>query len=140
MYAVSPEALPPDPFAGDPDDPARSLEALDDGDDDALNGSGAEDEGSELTEAERGEILADLADLAVYQALLSGRGVRGVVVDCTDCGEQHFHEWNLLRASLQQLLDEGRMRPHEPAFDPDPAHYVTWEYCRGYADATIAED
>lgn len=140
MYAVSPEALPPDPFAGDPDDPARSLEALDDGDDDALNGSGAEDEGSELTEAERGEILADLADLAVYQALLSGRGVRGVVVDCMDCGEQHFHEWNLLRASLQQLLDEGRMRPHEPAFDPDPAHYVTWEYCRGYADATIAED
>ncbi|MFP5069711.1 DUF5319 domain-containing protein [Pseudonocardia nantongensis] len=137
---MSPEALPPDPFAGDPDDPARSLEALDDGDDDALNGFGAEDEGSELTEAERGEILADLADLAVYQALLSGRGVRGVVVDCMDCGEQHFHEWNLLRASLQQLLDEGRMRPHEPAFDPDPAHYVTWEYCRGYADATIAED
>lgn len=142
MYAVSPEALPPDPFAGDPDDPARSLEALDDGHDDVLNGSGAEDEGegSELTEAERAEILADLADLAVYQALLSGRGVRGVVVDCMDCGEQHFHEWNLLRASLQQLLDEGRMRPHEPAFDPDPAHYVTWEYCRGYADATITED
>jgi len=93
-----------------------------------------------LTEADRGEILADLADLAVYQTLLSGRGVRGIVVDCADCGEQHFREWNLLRASLQQLLDEGRMRPHEPAYDPDPAHYVTWEYCRGYADATLADD
>lgn len=140
MYAVSPEALPPDPFAGDPDDPARSLEALDDRDDAGWNGSGDEDDGPELTEADRGEILADLADLAVYQALLSGRGVRGIVVDCADCGEQHFHEWNLLRASLQQLLDEGRMRPHEPAYDPDPAHYVTWEYCRGYADATLADD
>jgi len=66
------------------------------------------------------------------------RGIRGLVVDCADCGEQHFHEWNLLRASLQQLLDEGHMRRHEPAFDPDPTHYVTWEYCRGYADAVFS--
>ena len=60
-------------------------------------------------------------------------------IDCADCGEQHYHEWSLLRASLQQLLDEGQMRPHEPAFDPDPAHYVTWEYCRGYADAVLSD-
>jgi hypothetical protein len=139
VYAVSPEALPPDPFAGDPDDPARSLEALDDHGDAAWTDAGDSDD-PPLTDTDRGEILADLADLAVYQALLSKRGVRGIVVDCTDCGEQHFHEWNLLRASLQQLLDEGRMRPHEPAFDPDPAHYVTWEYCRGYADATLADE
>ncbi|MEU6699113.1 DUF5319 domain-containing protein [Pseudonocardia sp. NPDC046786] len=135
---MSPEALPPDPFAGDPDDPARSMGALDDHVEITGAGSGDPD-GPPLTETDRGEILADLADLAVYQALLSGRGVRGIVVDCADCGEQHFHEWNLLRASLQQLLDEGRMRPHEPAYDPDPAHYVTWEYCRGYADATLAD-
>ena len=88
---------------------------------------------------ERDEVIADLADLAVYQALLETRGVRGIVVDCGDCGEQHFHEWSLLRASLQQLLDEGQMRPHEPAFDPDPASYVTWEYCRGYADAVLSD-
>ena len=67
------------------------------------------------------------------------RGVRGIVVDCADCGEQHFHEWSLLRASLQQLLEEGHMRPHEPAFDPDPAEYVSWEYCRGYADAVLSD-
>ncbi|MEJ8280286.1 DUF5319 domain-containing protein [Pseudonocardia sp. DW16-2] len=135
---MSPEALPPDPFAGDPDDPALSMHAWDDRGDAAWTGSGDADV-PPLSETDRGEILADLADLAVYQALLSGRGVRGIVVDCSDCGEQHFHEWNLLRASLQQLLDEGRMRPHEPAYDPDPAHYVTWEYCRGYADATLAD-
>ena len=80
-----------------------------------------------MSDAERDEVVADLADLAVYQALLEGRGVRGIVVDCADCGEQHFHEWSLLRASLQQLLEEGHMRPHEPAFDPDPTEYVSWE-------------
>jgi len=133
VYVVSPEGLPPDPFAGDPDDPALCMDAVAE---DHADG----DEDAELTDSDRTEILADLADLAVYQALLSGRGVRGIVVDCTDCGEQHFHEWSLLRASLQQLLDEGQMRPHEPAYDPDPAHYVTWEYCRGYADATLADD
>ncbi|AEA27486.1 DUF5319 domain-containing protein [Pseudonocardia benzenivorans] len=123
---VSAEAMPPDPFAGDPHDPALSLD-------------GPADERDDLSDEEREEVVADLADLAVYQALLEGRGVRGIVVDCGDCGEQHFHEWSLLRASLQQLLEEGQMRPHEPAFDPDPADYVTWEYCRGYADAVIGD-
>jgi hypothetical protein len=124
---VSRDALPPDPFAGDPHDPALSLDRPEPVEPDVLS------------EAERDEVVADLADLAVYQALLEARGVRGIVVDCGDCGEQHFHEWSLLRASLQQLLDEGQMRPHEPAFDPDPANYVTWEYCRGYADAVLSD-
>ena len=26
---------------------------------------------------------------------------------------------------------------HEPAFSPDPAHYVSWEYARGYADGVL---
>ena len=124
---VSRDALPPDPFAGDPHDPALSLDRPETVEQDALN------------EAERDEVVADLADLAVYQALLEARGVRGIVVDCGDCGEQHFHEWSLLRSSLQQLLEEGQMRPHEPAFDPDPTNYVTWEYCRGYADAVLSD-
>ena len=126
---MPPESLPPDPFAGDPLDPALSLDG----------GGEIIEERDELTEEERDEIVADLADLAVYQALLEVRGVRGIVVDCGDCGEQHFHEWSLLRASLQQLLDEGQMRPHEPAFDPDPAAYVSWDYCRGYADAVLSD-
>lgn len=83
---------------------------------------------------EQTELLADLADLAVYQALLEPRGVRGIVVDCADCGEAHYHDWDLLRASLEQLLNNGRMRPHEPAYDPSPSYYVTWEYCRGFVD------
>ena len=128
MSCVSSEALPPDPFAGDPHDPARALDAVDD-----------DVEFTELDAEERDEVAADIADLAVYQALLEDRGIRGIVVDCADCGEHHYHEWNLLRASLQQLLDQGYMRPHEPAFAPDPSQYVTWEYCRGFADAALSE-
>ncbi|CRK59944.1 FIG00820793: hypothetical protein [Alloactinosynnema sp. L-07] len=121
-------ALPPDPFAGDPDDPARALTEPDD------------DENVPITGDERDELLSDLADLAVYQALLAPRGVRGIVVDCGECEEPHYHDWALLAASLEQLLNDGRMRPHEPAFDPDPHSYVSWEYCRGYADGVTASE
>ena len=122
------DALPPDPFAGDPDDPARALADHDD------------EIGHPMAEDERAELLTDLSDLAVYQALLEPRGVKGVVVDCTECQEPHFHDWSLLRASLEQLLTDGRMRPHEPAFDPDPGAYVSWEYCRGFADGVTATE
>ena len=38
-----------------------------------------------------------------------------------------------------QLLVDGTVRPHEPAYDPEPDAYVTWDYCRGYADASLNE-
>jgi hypothetical protein len=125
---VSHEALPPDPFAGDPVDPTAALPEHD------------EEPQQPITDAEREELVEDLADLAVYQALLSPRGVRGIVVDCADCEEPHYHDWALLRASLEQLLADGRMRPHEPAYDPDPREYVTWEYCRGFADGVTSSE
>ncbi|WP_091457810.1 DUF5319 domain-containing protein [Actinokineospora iranica] len=120
--------MPPDPFAGDPDDPARALDEP------------AEETEPPMTLEEREELLGDLSDLAVYQALLEPRGVRGIVVDCGECQEPHYHDWALLAASLEQLLNDGRMRPHEPAFDPDPSSYVSWEYCRGYADGVTASE
>ena len=67
----------------------------------------------------------NLAMSMVSEAHCVGCGAAVTGRYCADCGEQHYHEWSLLRASLQQLLDEGQMRPHEPAFDPDEAHYVT---------------
>lgn len=128
MPGVPPNALPPDPFENDPEDPARALDAVD------------ADRDEPLGDEERAGLLADLTDLAVYQALLEPRGVRGIVVECPDCAEEHFHDWDLLRASLQQLLEVGQLRPHEPAYDPDPGAYVSWDYCRGYADAVLAEN
>lgn len=127
VLVVSQDPLPPDPFADDPNDPSMNL-----GDDSEFS--------PPLGDAERAELLSDLSDLAVYQALLEPRGVAGIVVDCGDCGESHYHDWELLRSSLEQLLNDGRMRPHEPAYDPDPGLYVTWEYCRGYADGVTESE
>lgn len=128
MQPVPHDLLPPDPFADDPNDPAKDLEAYD------------ADPAEPISDQERSDLLADLADLAVYQALLEPRGIRGIVVDCADCDQPHFHEWHLLRASLEQLLSDGRMRPHEPAFDPNPSDYVSWDYCRGFADGATATE
>ncbi|HEV2088161.1 MAG TPA: DUF5319 family protein [Cryptosporangiaceae bacterium] len=118
---------PLDPFAGDPADPTSALEA-----EFGEPGGGP----APLAGEERQDVLDDLADLDVYETLLSARGIRGLVVDCEDCGVPHFFAWDLLRANLHHLLHAGRTRVHEPAFDPDPADYVTWEYARGYADGT----
>ena len=70
--------------------------------------------GQPLDPQERTAVEADLADLAVYENLL-----------------------DMLRANLLQLLIDGTVRPHEPAYDPEPDAYVTWDYCRGYADAAL---
>ena len=53
--------------------------------------------------------------------------------------EPHAVYWDMLRANLLQLLVDGTVRPHEPAYDPEPDAYVTWDYCRGYADASLNE-
>ncbi|MBT8227441.1 MAG: DUF5319 domain-containing protein [Dactylosporangium sp.] len=113
---------PIDPFSSDPTDPA-----------DVFDPEAGEDDGL-LTAEERQDVLEDIADLEIYQALLTPLGIRGLVIDCEDCHQSHYFDWDLLRSNLRQLLSSGRARVHEPAFDPDPDHYVTWEYARGYAD------
>ena len=112
---------PLDPFRDDPVDPVTDLDETD-------------EPLEPLTEDERTDVEEDLSDLEVFEALLAPAGIRGLVIDCEDCHEPHFFDWALLRANLRHLLDSGRPRVHEPAFDPDPDHYVTWEYARGYAD------
>jgi hypothetical protein len=121
-YGVRVHEEPLDPFAGDPSDPAS---ALDDPESEIFE---------PLTAAERQDVLDDLADLELYEALLEPRGVLGLVVDCEDCRIPHYFGWDLLRSNLRHLLEMGESRVHEPAFDPDPADYVSWEYARGYLD------
>ena len=76
------------------------------------------------------ELLAieeDLADLTEFRRLLAPTGVKGVAVQCEDCAEEHYHEWDMLRANLMQLLEDGSLLPHEPAFDPLPRWAVEVE-------------
>ena len=123
---MTPAPEPVDPFSGDPDDPVRELAALDD------------DAGDPpLTPQEREDVLEDLADLEVFEALLAPRGVKGLVVHCADCDDVHWFGWDLLRGNLRHLLDAGTSRVHEPALAPDPADYVTWDYARGFTDAAL---
>ena len=118
---------PLDPFLGDPDDPAALL-------DDTLDGHDEQP----LTDAEREDVVADLAELHSFRAILAPQGVDGITVDCADCGEQHFFGWDLMAANLRALLGEGRTHVHEPAYAPDPDAYVSWDYARGYSDAVQA--
>jgi hypothetical protein len=111
-----------DPFAGDPADPTRELDNTE------------LDSAIPLSPAERQDVLDDLSDLEVYEALLAPKGYLGLVVECEDCQIPHYFGWNLFRANLRHLLEVGESRVHEPAYNPNPAHYVTWEYARGYAD------
>lgn len=124
------EDSPPDPFADDPADPSAAL----DGD------PAADDPVEPLSSAEREEVLAELEDVEVFSALLEPRGVRGLVVECGDCHEPHYFGWALLRANLGQLLDLGVGRVHEPAYAPDPADYVSWDYAHGFADGVLSGD
>ncbi|MBT2224311.1 MULTISPECIES: DUF5319 domain-containing protein [Nonomuraea] len=117
------EDVPRDPFADDPNDPSSAMGELDDAE--------------PLTASERDEAITDLADVEVFRSLLEQQGVLGLVLDCPECGEQHFFDWELLRGNLRQMIDKGQPQMHEPAFLPDPADYVTWEYARGYVDGVI---
>ena len=118
---------PLDPFAGDPADPAAQLPTSDAGEESELP----------LSPFEREELVTDLADLEGFRALLEPRDVLGIVIECEDCGERHYMDWDLVVGNLRSLLAVGRTRIHEPAYSPDITRYVSWEYARGYSDAVL---
>ena len=89
----------------------------------------------DLTEEERADIEADLSDLGQMHAIFSVQGVKGVVIACQDCGQNHFYEWALIQDNLEHMLDTGEPRMHEPAFDIQEDEYIQWDYGKGYVDA-----
>lgn len=93
-----------------------------------------EDEGAPINEEERELLQQDLTDVQVLKELLGPRGLKGAVFFCPDCDEDHFLGWDLLAGNLKELLEEGESPVHEPAFNPDPHEYVSWDYARGFLD------
>jgi hypothetical protein len=120
--AVTFDEGPLDPFLDDPADPTAVLDEV--------------DPVEPLSEEERADVLADLEELAEFRAALEPRGICGISVECADCGEQHYFGWALMEANLQALIGQGRTNVHEPAFEPHPDAYVSWDYARGFTDAT----
>jgi hypothetical protein len=122
--------LPPDPFLGDPDDPTGLLADLDTEDDDL----------EPLSEDERGHLVDDLAEIEVFAALLEPEGVKGLLVWCEGCEEDHYFAWEILRANLTHIVEHGIPRVHEPPFQPDPDDYVSMDYARGFVDGVTSLD
>lgn len=87
-----------------------------------------------MGEEERELLRQDLSDVATLKELLAPKGIKGTVFYCPDCNEDHYLAWDLLKGNLQELLQAGESPIHEPAFDPDPDDYVSWDYARGYLD------
>ena len=98
------------------------------------------DENAPLGENEREALQQDLVDVETLKSLLGPRGIRGAVFYCPDCQEDHFLAWDLLSGNLQELLEAGESPIHEPAFDPDPDDYVSWDYARGFLDGYESVD
>jgi len=115
--------MPPDPFAGDPHDPASFLEP----------DEGYSDE--PVSEEERILLREDLANVRRFRSLLEPRGVRGISMLCEDCDELHYYDWPIILANISTILSGEAVPVHEPSAAPDPDFYVSWEYCAGYADA-----
>ncbi len=107
---------PEDPEgAGDPDDP--------------------EEPSPPLSAEERDSVQADLRDLDAMREVFETQGARGVVIACTECGSNHYYDWDLLKDSLGHMLSTGEPRMHEPAYEPREDDYVAWDYGKGYVDA-----
>ena len=83
---------------------------------------------------ERDALRQDLLDVQVLKEVLGSKGIKGTVFYCPDCDEDHFLTWELLSGNLEELLQQGESPVHEPAFDPDPDEYVSWDYARGFLD------
>lgn len=89
---------------------------------------------------EREALQQDLVDVETLKELLRPRGIKGAVFYCPDCQDDHYLAWDLLSGNLQELLEAGESPIHEPAFDPDPDDYVSWDYARGFLDGYESVD
>jgi hypothetical protein len=80
-------------------------------------------------------VRADIEDLDGMRRTFQGQGVKGVVIACDRCQENHFYEWELLLENLEHMLQTGESQMHEPAFEVREDEYIQWDYGKGYIDA-----
>src|SRR5690242_3493277 len=128
MDDLGPEALGDDGLGDDLTDDELTDEELDD---EVLGG----DSTRPLPADERESVEADLRDLKGMRVAFETQGAKGVVINCTDCGMNHYFGWELLKESLEHMLQTGEPRMHEPAFAPNEEDYIAWDYAKGYLDA-----
>lgn len=125
-----PNSLPPDPFENDPD-------FLNDPDFVAFH----EDEPlnpEPLSEDDRTNVMLELSLLRKAKALLVPHGIKGVILLCDECNEDHMYDWDVLIDNLVYQL-EGKTPPlHEPGMDLREEDYASWDYVAGFVDGWSA--
>ncbi len=92
------------------------------------------DDEEPIGDDERAALQQDLVDVQVLKEILGTKDIKGVVFYCPDCDEDHYLAWDLLAGNLQELLSAGESPVHEPAYEPNPHDYVSWDYARGFLD------
>lgn len=85
-------------------------------------------------EGERRALQKELQDVRVLKEVFEPKHVRGAVFDCDVCKDKHYLDWDLLLDGLEHTLATGVAPAHEPAADPNPDEYVSWDYARGLLD------
>ena len=88
-----------------------------------------------LEPEEAQNIRADLEDLEGMRRTFQAQGVKGVVIVCERCEENHYYEWELLVENLEHMLQTGESQMHEPAFEGREEEDIQWDYGKGYVDA-----
>src|SRR5207302_10108258 len=84
---------------------------------------------------ERESILEELEDLGSLRQMFEERGFKGVMITCAECGEDHYYGWDMLKESLEYMLETGEPRMPEPAFEPHPDEHISRDYGRRYLHA-----
>ncbi len=90
--------------------------------------------GTSSGEVERDVIQQGVLDVSVLREVFGRQGFKGAAFCCEVCDQHHYLEWDLIAGNLQEVLDKGHLRAHEPAWGPDPQHYVSWDYACGLLD------
>lgn len=116
--------MPPDPFAGDPNDPASLFDD--------------EEDFPPLTPEERLQVKHDLELLYEFRRVLEPRGVKGIFFFCEECVENHYYDWDIMAANMRATLQGELAAVHEPSAQPNIMAYVPWDYCLGYLDGMDA--
>ena len=115
---------PIDPFHGDPDDPAAQL------DDDEVASSRWRPRSARRS--------SPTSPTSTVSGRCSSRAASAASSStATTATSRTTSSGTCCAATCGTCSTTGVTRVHEPAFDPDPAEYVSWDYARGFSDGVL---
>lgn len=111
-------ALPPDPFADDPNDPAQEMGELHAPD--------------PVTEQERAELQEYLLAVEHFRARMTPHGFAGLRTWCPDCEEEHLDSWEAILTNCRAALAGESPIYAEPNLNATEEQFCSEDYARGF--------